>query len=208
MKRPLLEDGSDSFIRFNQSVSIIRKVRAFNEEIMENYVSARKPFGDIIPHKTKQTGDLSVYAYPDNGFISKDNVSSNKSWIDKYKVFITKAYGERGDFPYFIIGKPFLGMPNEICTETYLVAYVSDDREFCENIISYMRTKFFRFLVLQKKNTQNAPRNVYSFVPMQNFSESWSDEKLYKKYGLTNEEIGFIESLIKPMELTLFDGYE
>ena len=175
---------------------------------MENYVSARKPFGDIIPHKTKQTGDLSVYAYPDNGFISKDNVSSNKSWIDKYKVFITKAYGERGDFPYFIIGKPFLGMPNEICTETYLVAYVSDDREFCENIISYMRTKFFRFLVLQKKNTQNAPRNVYSFVPMQNFSESWSDEKLYKKYGLTNEEIGFIESLIKPMELTLFDGYE
>ena len=69
-----------------------------------------------------------------------------------------------------------------------------------ENIISYVKTKFFRFLVLQKKNTQNAPKGVYEFVPEQNFDEEWTDEKLYKKYGLNEEEIEFIESMIRPME--------
>ncbi len=67
--------------------------------------------------------------------------------------------------------------------------------------MSYMKTKFFRFLVLLKKNTQHATSKVYSFVPMQNFSEEWTDEKLYKKYGLTQEEIDFIESMVRPMEL-------
>ena len=63
-----------------------------------------------------------------------------------------------------------------------------------------MRTKLFRFLVLQKKNTQNVARNVYSFVPLQDFSKPWTDAELYAKYGLTDEEIQFIESMIKPME--------
>ena len=61
--------------------------------------------------------------------------------------------------------------------------------------------KFFRFMVLQVKNTQDAPKRVYQFVPIQDFTESWTDEKLYKKYGLTQEEINFIESMIRPMEL-------
>ena len=70
-----------------------------------------------------------------------------------------------------------------------------------ENICTYISTKFFRFLVLLKKSTQNAPKGVYSFVPMQDFSKPWTDEELYAKYGLTQEEIDFIESMIKPMEL-------
>jgi site-specific DNA-methyltransferase (adenine-specific) len=70
------------------------------------------------------------------------------------------------------------------------------------NVISYIKTRFFRFLVLQIKNTQHATKKVYSFVPMQDFSEPWTDEKLYKKYGLTRDEIAFIESMIRPMEIT------
>jgi site-specific DNA-methyltransferase (adenine-specific) len=73
-------------------------------------------------------------------------------------------------------------------------------KEICENVISYIRTKFFRFLVLQKKNTQNAAKGVYQFVPLQDFSHPWTDEMLYKKYGLTDYEIAFIESMIRPME--------
>ena len=115
-------------------------------------------------------------------------------------MFITKAYGERGDFPYFVIGKPFVGCPYEICTETYLVVLTSDNKETCNNVISYMKTKLFRYLVLQKKNTQNAARNVYSFVPLQDFTRPWTDADLYAKYGLTEDEIGFIERMIKPME--------
>ena len=74
------------------------------------------------------------------------------------------------------------------------------NRERTENVVSYIKTKFFRFMVLLKKNTQDAPSRVYSFVPIQDFDEAWIDKKLYAKYGLTEEEIAFIESMIRPME--------
>ena len=200
MKRPLLEKGCDAFVRFNESVSIIRKVRIKEEKSIETIISARKPFGEIIPNSTHKENSVYVYAYPNNGYYSRFDVEQNTNWINSYKVFVTKAYGERGDFPYYVIGKPFIGKPNEICTETYLVVTTTDNNEVCANVISYMKTKFFRFLVLQKKNTQNAARNVYTFAPIQDFTRPWTDEELYKKYNLTDEEIQFIESMIKPME--------
>ena len=86
------------------------------------------------------------------------------------------------------------------CTETYLVAGTFDNREQAENLISYIKTRFFRFFVLYKKNTQNAARGVYALVPIQDFNEPWTDEKLYSKYGFTDEEIEYIESMIRPME--------
>ena len=204
MMRPLLEQGCDAFIRFNEAVSIIRKVISKNEQSMEDFISARKPFGDINAKKDRGANDLFVYAYPDDGYVPREEIANNVNWINKYKVLITKAYGERGKFPYYILGKPFIAAPNEVCTETYLVAYISDNRQECENVVSYMITKFFRFLVLQKKNTQNAARNVYSFAPIQDFSQFWTDAKLYEKYGLNEEEIKYIESMIKPMEMNLF----
>ena len=105
-----------------------------------------------------------------------------------------------GDFPHPIIGKPFLGEPNSCCTETYLHIGPFKNKKISENVISYIKTKFFRFMVLLIKSTQHATAKVYQFVPMQDFNEPWSDEKLYKKYGLTQEEIDFIESMIRPME--------
>ena len=72
--------------------------------------------------------------------------------------------------------------------------------------MSYIATRFFRFLILLKKSSQNAARGVYSLVPIQDFSKPWTDEELYKKYGITEEEIAFIESLIRPMDLTTGGG--
>jgi len=95
---------------------------------------------------------------------------------------------------------PFLIEPNSCCTETYLVIGPFKKKESTVYIINYMQTKFFHFLVGLVKNTQNAMKKVYQFVPIQDFSEPWTDEKLYKKYGLTQEEIDFIESMIRPME--------
>ena len=196
--RPLLEKGCDSFVRFNESISILHKIQQKNFVSFESQISARKPFGNIKPQK--QGGDIKVYAYPHDGYIERCKIIQHTSWIDKYKVFIAKAYGERGDFPYMVIGKPFIGKPKTCCTETYLHIgpFISEDE--AENVVSYLKTRFFRFFVLFKKNTQNAARGVYSFVPLQDFSEPWTDEKLYKKYGLTEEEIAFIESMIRPME--------
>lgn len=121
--------------------------------------------------------------------------------VDKWKVYIAKAYGERGAFPYLMLGKPFIGMPGTICSETYLVVGNGlKSQQEAENIVSYIKTKFFRFLILLKKNTQDATNRVYSFVPVQDFSKAWTDNELYKKYNLSDEEIAFIESTIRPMD--------
>ena len=205
MERPLLEIDNDSFIRFNEAISIYRKIKSLKEERFNKYISSRKPFGITTNTKgNKQNGEdtIKIFSFPENGFIKRNLVKQNESWINEYKVYISYAYGERGAFPYLVIGKPFLGKPNTCCTETYLVIRPPiDSLQKCENVISYMRTRFFRFLVLLKKNTQHATSKVYSLVPIQNFNESWTDEKLYKKYELTAEEITFIESMIRPMEL-------
>jgi site-specific DNA-methyltransferase (adenine-specific) len=203
LKRPLLEKGSDTFIRFNEAISILRKIKKFNEKTILNQISARKPFGiSSIPIKDEPFKDsVKIYSYPKNGYISKDKIIQNKDWVDEYKVFIAKAYGERGSFPYKVIGKPFLGEKNSCSSETYLVFGPYSSKKRAENVLSYINTSLFRFLVLFKKNTQNAAKGVYSFVPLQNFDESWTDEKLYAKYGLSEQEIAFIASMVRPMKL-------
>jgi site-specific DNA-methyltransferase (adenine-specific) len=204
MARPLLEKGSDSFIRFNDAISILRKIQKLKEESILNQISSRKPFGIIASIKPKEQStrnSVKIYSYPKNGFIEKKDVLQNVKWIDEYKVFIAKAYGERGSFPYRVIGKPFLGEKNSCSSETYLLIGPYSTKKRAENVISYINTRFFRFLVLFKKNTQNAAKGVYSFVPTQNFDETWNDEKLYKKYNLTNKEIEFIESMIRPIDI-------
>lgn len=205
MQRPLLETNGDSFIRFNNAISILHKVQKFNENSFANIVSVRNPFAieaatEIYSDNRPVSDLLPVFAYPQNGFIKKSCVRQNKELINVYKVFIAKAYGERGDFPYNVLGKPFIGEVGSCCTETYLLVGANHSRRIVENIKTYIKTKFFRLFVLFKKNTQNAAKNVYQFVPMQDFSKPWTDEELYKKYNLSQEEIDFIESMIKPME--------
>ena len=203
MRRPLLEKGCDTFIRYNESISILRKVQAFNEPTMSNHVSSQKPFGFRTFVKGRETalpGDVKLYANKSVGYVHRIEITQNISWVDKYKVYITMAYGAGEDFPHQIINKPFLGEPNSCCTETYVVIGPYENEEITKNVISYINTKFFRFMVLLKKNTQHASSKVYSFVPIQDFSKSWTDEELYAKYDLDEKEIDFIESMIRPME--------
>ena len=203
MVRPLLTEGGDTFIRFNEAIGILEKVHAEGFESFANGISSRKPFGlptNVKVKKRRDASDVRIFAYPDDGFIEKSKIEKNLDLVDKIKVLVSYVYGERGDFPYLVIGKPFIGEVGTCCSETYLIARICDTIEEANNIISYMRTKFFRFLVLLRKNTQHATSKVYSFVPVQDFSEPWTDEKLYAKYGLTEDDITFIESMIRPME--------
>lgn len=104
------------------------------------------------------------------------------------------------ELPYKVINNPIYAEPNTACTETYLVIGPFRDQQRCENVMSYIRTKFFHFMLGLKKNTQNTSKGTYEFVPMQDFSKPWTDEELYKKYGLTEEEIAYIEKMVRPME--------
>ena len=211
MERPLLIGNSKTFIRFNEAISIIDKVHSKGFESFADGVSSRKPFGlptNIKINKAKNSGDIRIFAYPENGYIAKSKIGRNRELVDKTKVLISYVYGERGDFPYLVIGKPFIGESGTCCSETYLIARECSSIEEASNVISYITTRLFRFLVLIIKNTQHATSKVYSFVPIQDFSEPWTDEKLYAKYGLTEDEIAFIESMIRPMELNGGDGDE
>lgn len=199
MTRPLLESGTDIFIRFNEAISIYRKVKTHNEKSFADIVSSRKPFGLATNAKVKSSGSINVFAYPNKGYLELSDIPNNHETIGKFKVFISYAYGERGDFPYLVIGKPFVGEPNTACTETYITIGKFDDRKSAENVQGYMQTRFVRFLILLCKNTQHATQKVYQFVPMQDFTQEWTDEKLYAKYGLTKDEITFIESMVRPM---------
>lgn len=209
MTRPLLEKGFDTLIRYNEAVSIIHKVAKFKEESFSKLVSSRKPFGfstDFKEFKDKPfTNGIKIYANKKFGYVAKDKISQNQTWIKDFKVFITMAYGAGEEYPHQILNKPFIGEQNTCCTETYLVIGPFSTKKRAENVLSYIQTKFFRMLVLLNKPTQHATSKVYRFVPLIDFNETWTDEKLYKKYGLTNDEIAFIDSMIRPMDLTQND---
>ena len=208
MVRPLLEKNTTTFVRFNQAISIVRKVRNNYMGSFQTIVSPQKPFGlRTYVQGFQRSKDNNILLYSNKnadmkgeGFVSESDIPIHKEWISKYKIYISRAYGERGNFPYLVIGKPFIGIPFSCCTETYLMIGPFDDEKIATNVMSYMQTRFFRFLVLLTKNTQDAPARVYQFVPLQDFSHPWTDEMLYKKYGLMDEEIAFIESMIRPME--------
>lgn len=217
LERPLLEEGASTFMRFNDAVEIMHKIARFKEKSFLDIVSANDPFGyDVRVENSylRIKPDIKERSFPNalkihywgkkgksTGYIDRQTVRKSPEMIDQIKVFISRSYGERGEFPYFVIGKPFLGEKGTVCTETYLVIGTYEDTDTAQNVMSYMATKFFRFLVMLKKNTQSATRAVYEFVPMQDFSQTWTDELLYKKYDLTPEEIDFIESMVKPMDL-------
>ena len=201
--RYLLESGCDSFIRYNESINIFHKIQRFKENTFSSLVSAQKPFGlrtYIIGDNAPTETSVRLYANRHIGYIDANEINVNNAWIDAYKIYISAAYGAGEDFPHQILGKPILGEPNSCCTETYLVIGPFPDKDTTLNVISYIKTRFFRFLVLLQKSTQHTSKKVYQFVPMQDFSKPWTDEELYQKYDLSKEEIDFIESMIKPME--------
>ena len=203
MTRSLLEEGGDVFVRHNEAIEILKKVLSKKENSFSNQVSAQKPFGlrTFEKGKAKPFKDsIKIYTNDGVGYVKQNEINQNIPWINNHKVFISMAYGAGEDFPHQIINKPFYGEQGSACTETYLVIGPYTNEKQTKNVIGYMKSCFFRFLVMLRKNTQHAAKGVYTFVPAQDFSESWTDEKLYKKYKITKEEIAFIESLIRPME--------
>lgn len=211
MKRPLLEKDAKTFIRYNKSISILHKVYKQGCLCFSSLVSPQTPFGLVTSFKGNSTKieptDLKLYISGNEkefkggiAYVPFNKVTKGKDMIPWHKIYIGKAGSGSDSFPHSILSTPFYGEPYTVCNQTYLVIGPFKDKNQSENAMSYIRTRFFRFMVLLKKNSQDAMREVYSFVPLQDFSKPWTDEDLYAKYGLTDEEIAFIESMIRPME--------
>ena len=217
VERPLLEKGLDTFIRMNEAIPILRKVLEKNESSFSTIVSSSKPYGlrsdflndpakydlpsiSVEPLKNGLTifGTLkykSVQRYAPKTY----PIPTGQDSIPMYKVFVSQVLDNGFDITKERL-KPFLGVPNEICTETFLRVGAFEDEATAKNVISYMNTKFFHILMFLKKISHHVTAKVYELVPLQDFSKPWTDEELYKKYGLSDDEIAFIESTIRPME--------
>lgn len=196
----------DTFIRYSTAADVIKRVRRYSDSFMNDQVSSRKPFGLATNERPKLKGDLRLKYYGGYGTYPSNLITTGNELIPLWKVITSKTSydhagqpdkeGKRRVFSTLEILKP-----NEICTETYIIVGSFNSENECLNLLSYLKTKFTRFLVSQLSFSQDITKDRFAFVPVQEFSESWSDEKLYKKYGLTTEEIAFIESMIRPMDL-------
>ena len=205
LKRPLLEEGSLTFIRYNEAISILHKVKKFNEPTMDQLVSSRKPFGlatnfSEYTQYADEHNNIKLYRNGGIGYINKEVVTRGKEYINEIKVIVAKASPGSDDYPHLVFSEPIIAENGSICTETYLIVSIVNSEHEARNLKKYISTKFFRFLVLLIKNTQDVPKRVYSYVPQQDFSIEWNDENLYEKYKISNAEIEFINTLVKDVD--------
>lgn len=203
-------DAYDILVRRNEAVPILEKVRSKGEPNLSNQVSSRKPFGLATNFKGKATSrglyqPVQLYANQRIAWIERTDIPANVDWVDQWKVLMTRVQGTSAAIETKFLGKPVIAAPGTACTETYLVAGHFDNEFEAENLAKYLSTRFVRFLVSLRKPTQDAAKGVYGFVPQLPLDQEWTDAKLYRKYGLTAEEIAFIESQVASHDATLFD---
>lgn len=209
-KRPLKVPGIDIFVRDYRSNSILAKVIGDNKYV-ESIVSPLRPFGlrgffvkSPDYHSSSATLSEPVLCYGKGkqvGYVERKLISIHTEWIDNWKVAMPRANNIGTELPDDNLN-PFVIGPRQICTESYLIlgAELQLDESMCQNLCGYLKTRFVRFMHSLAKSSQDATSKTFSLVPLQDFHESWTDEKLYAKYGITPEEQAYIESLIKPME--------
>lgn len=200
-------DAYDVLVRRNEAVPIVEKVMTVLKggATLDKRVSSRKPFGlpTNFRGKPSQAGlknPVRLYENQRTGWIERDAITVNPGWIDKWKVLMTRAQGTSSAVETKFLSKPIIAEPGTACTETYLVAGRFDNEVEARNYAKYLRTRFVRFLVSLRRPTQDATRIVYSFVPDLPLDQEWTDENLYKKYKLTEEDIAFIESQVAEHE--------
>ena len=208
--RPLLEPGLTMLVRYNEAISILHKVHSKKEETFDQRVQSRNPYGipsNFEAFSTKKTDKASVLLYRSRRgttedrevYISPDQIQSNAAYKSKYKVLVSKASPGGDEYPHAVFSKPFVAGPGSVSTETYLIVDFPKNASEGASLVSYMNTRFFRFLVSLIKNTQNISKGSFAFVPVQDLSRAWTDKDLYEKYGITDVEQEFIESMVKEM---------
>jgi Eco57I restriction-modification methylase len=198
----------DVLVRRNEAVPILEKVLKVNARdgfgSLASKVSPIQPFSIRTNFRGAETpkGIKNPVRLIGNGgesFIARANVPRHDAWIDEWKVLLGRAYGAGDSYPHQIYNHPIVAEPGTACTETYLVINRFRNGAEAKRFAVYLRTRFVRFLVSLRKNTQDIYNERFQFVPVLPMDREWTDEMLYKKYSITKTEIAFIESMIRPM---------
>ena len=198
-------DEFETFIRDNRALKIVYKILAKKETKFSSVVSSRKPFGIESAQKSDPRGDLYLFASGQDGKFRRSQVLKGHELIDRWKVLLSKTSSEHAGQvdkagTKRVFSRIEVMKPGSVCTESYLVVGPFKTKAEAQRAADYLRTRFVRFLVSTILLTQNISKSMFEFVPLQDFSSEWSDRELYKKYGLTKEEIAFLESVIRPLE--------
>lgn len=193
------------FIRNNSAVDIVKKVLNKREKTFNKIVKSVSLYGLNTNMNLLSNGDYGVRFSGGLGYCLKKEIKSGFDTINQYKVYISAAsYDHAGqpdkDGKRRILSIVDVLKPNIICTSTYIIVETFNTEYEAKNLVTYLKTKFTRFLLAQVCISQHISKETFQFVPVQDFSKPWTDEELYKKYDLSKDEIDFIESMIKPME--------
>ena len=197
------------FVRSNTSIPILKKVTDQSTEYLNSLVLSINPFGfrTYFRGRTdKKKGDIKILTSEGWGYVSRSEITKGIVNVNKYKIIVGRFVPSNGELNvkpgegYRVLTTPRILKTDEINTETYIDTAVFDTLNEATNYKNYLCTKFARYLLRQAITSVNVTRECFAFVPMQDFTRSWTDENLYAKYGLTDEEIALIESMIKPIE--------
>ena len=201
--RPLNE--FKTFVRFGPAVSILRKVVAKTEESMTKIISARCPFGLQTKDRPDGKGTLRLVSSAGDGKISVKRVTCGYEMIDKWKVMTSKTSHDHAGQPdkdgkRRVLSRVELLKPNAVCTESYIILGAFDRKTDAVHCLEYAKSRFVRFLVSLLSLSQNITRKRFAYVPLQDFREQWDDDRLCRKYKLSDEDVRFMESVVRPME--------
>ncbi len=210
MERDL--DELPVLVRYNKAISIIHKVRIIDgNNLLSENISSLMPFGLSTSYRgaDKKSKDKNLALQASNGitYIGRDEIQKGKDLIDKYEILISKTSAEHAGEPgkdgmFRVIPSSMRVLyPGEVCTHSYFLVGPYDNLTEAENVLSYLKTRFVRFLMLLSMSGFGLSKLVFNFVPTQDFSHPWTDEMLYQKYNLSEDEIEIITSMIKS-----FDG--
>lgn len=200
-------DEFDILVRDSRALEILRKVREHQEPSIVELLSADKEFGltsNYSEYKAKPfPSAIPLFAYQNAqrlvGWVSRKQIPKSCELIDSWKVLIPAAGFESQILPTLVLSSIRRAPNPSACTQTYLFLPAASERE-ADHIESYVRTRFFRFLVWLRKVSQHATRSTYTWVPVQAWDRAWTDQALYKKYQIEPHQVEFIESIIRPME--------
>jgi len=198
----------DVFVRDARAVSILHKVLDRGEASINTILTRDTAFGLASNfdrfHETERSGDVPLYYIRKMkravAYIGRKAVTKSTHLIDTWKVLVPEAFNGGDGLPHQIVGKPLIAPSPSVCTQSFLFFHVGS-RNAAKSLQSYYTTRFFRFLVSQRKITQHALNSTYAWVPMQTWDRTWKDEDLYSQYGITRKEQEYIESQVRAMNL-------